>query len=145
MAYMLKDSIGYRTNLIATTVKTNFTKVLQSKFGIAAEQFATLKIIDEEGTVSQTQIAELLEKDKTTVGRSIESLVKKELICIENVKNDRRANRVSLSKKGKEILNSAMPISKTFNENLKSKLSKEELETFLKVLDVIHEESKNIK
>lgn len=145
MPYLLKDSIGYRTNLIATAVKMNFTKVLQSKFSIAAEQFATLKIIDEEGSVTQTRIAELLEKDKTTVGRSIESLLKKELINIENVQNDRRANKVSLSVKGQVTLNNAVPISKRFNDNLKSKLNKEEIEIFFKVLDIIHEESKNIK
>lgn len=33
MEYMLKDSIGYRINLVATTIKTNFTKLLQPTCG----------------------------------------------------------------------------------------------------------------
>ena len=144
MAYMLKDSIGFRINLVATTLKTNFTKLLQPKCGIAAEQFATLKIIKEDSDVTQTRIAELLGKDKTTVGRSIESLLKKGLLAREDVESDRRANRVSLTQKAEQILESAIPIAQKFNENIRSKFSKEEIENFFKVLDTILEESQNM-
>ena len=144
MAYMLKDSIGYRLNLVATTLKTNFTKVLQHECGIAAEQFATLKIIQEDSDVTQTRIAELLAKDKTTVGRSIESLLKKGLLEREDVESDKRANKVLLTKKAEQILQTAIPISKNFNETVRSKLSKEEVDTFFKVMDTILQESKNI-
>ncbi len=144
MAYMLKDSIGYRINLVATTIKTNFTKVLQAKCGIAAEQFATLKIIKEDNDVTQTRIAELIGKDKTTVGRSIESLLKKGLLAREDVESDRRANRVFLTPKAEQILEVAIPIAQNFNETVKSKLSKDEVEIFFKVLDTILEESKKM-
>lgn len=142
MAYMLKDSIGFRINLVATTIKTNFTKLLQPECGIAAEQFATLKIIQEDSDVTQTRIAELLGKDKTTVGRSIESLLKKDLLAREDVKSDRRANRVFLTQKADVILESAIPIAQNFNKTVKSKLSKNEIEIFFKVLDTILLESK---
>ncbi|MBU0631430.1 MarR family winged helix-turn-helix transcriptional regulator [bacterium] len=145
MVYMLKDSIGYRINLVATTIKTNFTKLLQAECGIAAEQYATLKIISEDNEVTQTRIAELLGKDKTTIGRSIESLLKKGLLFIEDVESDRRANRVSLTPKAEEILKSAIPMALKFNETVKSKLTKNEVEIFFKVLDIILEESKNMK
>lgn len=145
MQYMLKNSIGYRINLVATTIKTNFTKLLQPTCGIAAEQFATLKIISEDNEVTQTRIAELIGKDKTTVGRSIDSLLKKGLLVREDIESDRRANRVFLTKKAEEILESAIPIAQKFNETVKSKLSKEELEIFFKVLDIIFQESQNMK
>lgn len=145
MEYTLKNSIGYRINLVATTIKTNFTKLLRAECAIAAEQFATLKIIDEDHEVTQTRIAELLGKDKTTVGRSIESLFKKGLLYIEDVESDRRANRVSLTPKAEQILKSAVPIAHKFNESVRSKLTQNEIETFFKVLDTIFEESKNMK
>jgi len=144
MPYLLKDSIGYRTNLAATTLKTNFTKLLQPAFNIAAEQFATLKIISEDNEVTQTQIAERLGKNKTTVGRSINSLITKEMIDKRDEKSDRRANNISLTQKGEDILNAAIPIAKNFNESVKNKLTKEDIETFFKVLDIILEESKNM-
>jgi len=144
MAYMLKDSIGYRINLVATTMKTNFTKLLQPAYGVAAEQFATLKIISEDHEVTQTQIAELLGKDKTTVGRSIDSLLKKGLLIREDLQSDKRANRISLTPQAEQILKSAIPMAQKFNEAIKSKLTENEIETFFKVLDTILEKSKKV-
>lgn len=144
MPYMLKDSIGYRTNLTATTLKSRFSKLFKP-YGIAAEQFATLKIISEDNEVTQTKIAELLGKNKTTVGRAIDALLKKGLICRQDIENDRRANRIALTPKGEEILSSTVPIAQKFNEAVKSKLDKQEIETFFKVLDIVLDISKDIK
>ncbi len=144
MAYVLKDSIGYRINLVATTMKTNFTKLLQPAYGVAAEQFATLKIVSEDNEVTQTQIAELLGKDKTTVGRSIDSLFKKGLLVREDLQSDKRANRISLTPQAEQILKSAIPMAQEFNEAIKNKLTENEIETFFKVLDTILENSKKV-
>ncbi|MDH4943764.1 MarR family transcriptional regulator [Sulfurimonas sp. C5] len=145
MSYTLENSIGYQTNLVATMLKTSFTKLLQPRFGIAAEQFATLKIIDEDQEVTQTQMAEMLGKDKTTVGRSIESLIKKDLLKREDCSLDKRANRISLTPKAKEILEQAVPLAHKVNEAIKAKLSEEELESYFRVLDIILQESKNFE
>ncbi|QOP41130.1 MarR family winged helix-turn-helix transcriptional regulator [Sulfurimonas marina] len=145
MSYSLETSIGYQTNLVATILKTSFTKLIQPRFGIAAEQFATLKIINEEQEISQTKIAELLGKDKTTVGRSIESLIKKGLLKREECYIDKRANRVSLTPEAKEILAGANKIAFQYNEGLKQKITEKELEVYFKVLNTILQESKNIE
>jgi DNA-binding MarR family transcriptional regulator len=144
MAYMLRDSMGFRINLVATTLKTNLTKLLQPTCGIAAEQFATLKIIDEDSEVTQTSIAECLGKDKTTVGRSIDSLIKKGMVDKRYEKADRRANKISLTQVGKDVLRTALPTAQNFNENIKSQLTEEEVETFFKVLDTMLKTSKKI-
>ncbi|WP_304543380.1 MarR family winged helix-turn-helix transcriptional regulator [Sulfurimonas microaerophilic] len=145
MSYKLESSIGYQTNLVATILKTSFTKLIQPRFGIAAEQFATLKIINEEQDVTQTKIADLLGKDKTTVGRSIESLIKKGLLIREESVMDKRANRVFLTPEAKEILAGANKIGLQYNEALKEKISEKELEVYFKVLKTILQESKNIE
>ena len=143
-SYLLKDSIGYHTNLTGVTLKTAFSKFL-SPYGIAAEQFATLKIISEDNMVTQTRIAELLGKDKTTVGRAIEALVKKELLSREDAKNDCRANIVSLTPKAQKLLQATVPIAQQFNEAIASQLTDEELKTYFKVLDTIVQTSKNFQ
>lgn len=145
MSYTLKSSLGYQTNLAATVLKTNFTKLIQPKFGIAAEQFATLKILSDDKEVTQTQLAELLGKDKTTVGRSIESLTKKGLLRREGVQNDKRANKIVLTSQAKNILAEATPLAEKFNEAVKAKFTQEEIEIYFKVLDTILQESQNIE
>jgi DNA-binding MarR family transcriptional regulator len=141
---MLKDSIGYRASLAATTLKSRFAKLLSPQ-GIAPEQFATLKIISEDNEVTQTRIAELLAKNKTTVGRSIDALVQKGLIDRQDIENDRRANLITLTAKGEEVLRLAIPIAQKFNETVKSKFDQKEIETFFKVLDLIIELSQDTK
>ena len=142
MSYMLKDSIGYRASLAVTTLKSRFAKLL-NPYGIAPEQFATLKIISEDNEVTQTRIAELLAKNKTTVGRSIDALVQKGLIARQDIENDRRANLITLTVKGEEVLKLATPIAQNFNETVKSKLDQKEIETFFKVLDLMMELSQD--
>lgn len=143
MTYMLKDSMGYRINLAATILRTAFTKTLQPICGIAAEQFATLKIIDENRDVTQTFIAECLKKDKTTIGRSIESLIKKGLINKRYERSDKRACNISLTQAGRDILQMALPVAEDFNKNIKNKFSKEEVEIFFTILDTILEKKEN--
>merc|ERR1711879_224612 len=103
--YALKDSITYRLIRSSNSIVQSLNKKL-SPYEIAVEQRATLEIIKFEPDVNQTKIAKLLGKDKTTISRSLNSLEKKGLIQRENdVINDKRSNKILLTKKGEEIQN----------------------------------------
>lgn len=135
MKYALKDSIAYRLIRSSNSVVQNLNKKLQP-FDIAIEQRATLEIIKFEPDVNQTKIAELLGKDKATISRSLNSLEKKELIIrVNDTNNDKRSNKIFLTKKGEEILEQTFPEVTTFRESLNSKITKQELENFFKILD----------
>jgi DNA-binding MarR family transcriptional regulator len=140
MDYKLKDSLGYKINLTATLLKTEFTKQLKPKCAIAAEQFATLQIIHEDDQVTQTQIAERLGKNKTTIGRSIDSLIKKGLIVKSYTQEDKRAHKIALTPKGEEILAKAVPLAHGLNTSLKSKFAPHEIEIFFNILNTIYNE-----
>jgi DNA-binding MarR family transcriptional regulator len=137
---MLKDSLGYKINLTATLLKTEFTKRLKPKCGIATEQFATLQIISEDDQITQTKIAERLGKNKTTIGRSIDSLIKKGLLVKQYTQDDKRVHRISLTSQAQEILENAVPLAQNFNTFLKSKFTQEELKIFFKMLETLSEE-----
>lgn len=135
MKYALKDSIAYRLIRSSNSVVQSLNKKLQP-FDIAIEQRATLEIIKFEPDVNQTKIAELLGKDKGTISRSLNSLEKKELIIrVNDTDNDKRSNKIFLTKKGEEILEQTFPEVTTFRESLNSKISNQELENFFKILD----------
>lgn len=134
MAYALKNSIAYRFIKAANTVNNRLNKKL-SPFNIAIEQRATLEIIKFEKNVNQTKIAELLGKDKTTISRSLNSLQKKGLIKKSEVSEDKRSNKVELTKTGEMILNDTIEEVHLYRESLNNKLSKEEVDTFFRILD----------
>lgn len=134
MNYALKDSIAYRFIRSANSVNQTLNKKL-SPYGIAIEQRATLEIIRFEPEVNQTTIANLLGKDKTTVSRSLNSLEKKGLIKKSEISDDKRSNKVELTKEGEEILEDTLKVITSYRESLNSKLTKEELEVFFKIID----------
>lgn len=134
MGYALKDSIAYRFIRGANSVNQTLNKKLSS-YGIAIEQRATLEIIKFEPHVNQTTIANLLGKDKTTVSRSLNSLEKKGLIKKSEISDDKRSNKVALTKEGEAILEETTQEVTSYREYLNSKLTQEEIEAFFKIID----------
>ncbi len=134
MKYALKDSIAYRLIRSSNNVVYTLNRTLLP-YDIAIEQRATLEIIKFEPDVNQTKIAKLLGKDKATISRSLSSLEKKELITRVNDANNKRSNKISLTKKGEEILEATIQSITSFREGLRSEISEEEHEMFFNILD----------
>lgn len=134
MSYALKNSIAYRFIRGANSVNKTLNKNL-SPYNIAIEQRATLEIIKFETNVNQTTIANLLGKDKTTISRSLNSLEKKGLIQKSESLGDKRSNNVELTPAGELILEDTIDEVTRYRESLNEKLTKEELESFFKIID----------
>ncbi|HMV15109.1 MAG TPA: MarR family transcriptional regulator [Chitinophagales bacterium] len=88
---------------------------LQRKFNehevdITVDQWVVLFELHQHGTQNQVSLCEHCAKDAPTITRIIELLVKKELIVREACTNDRRKYNISLSKKGKTLIQRLLPI-----------------------------------
>ena len=88
---------------------------LQRKFNehevdITVDQWVVLFELHQHGTQNQVSLCEHCAKDAPTITRIIELLVKKELITREACTNDRRKYNISLSKKGKTLIQRLLPI-----------------------------------
>ena len=134
MAYELEKSLGFKINQAANRINNKFSKLL-NQFDIAPEQRATLEIIKYEKDVNQTKIANMLGKDKTTISRTLNTLENKNLITKSQI--DKRTNLIQLTKKGEEILNDSFSSVRDFRKNLTSKLSEEELNQLISLLEKV--------
>lgn len=134
MNHALKNSIAYRFIRGANSVNKTLNKKL-SPYNIAIEQRATLEIIKFEANVNQVTIANLLGKDKTTISRSLNSLEKKGLIKKSETLEDKRHNKVELTKAGELILEDTIDEVTSFRESLNEKLTAQEVEMFFKIVD----------
>lgn len=134
MSEILNSSIGFNINVVANAIRSSFAQFLKP-YSIAPEQFATLSILKSNPNITQTQIAQIMYRDKTTVTRMIESLIKKELIVKEQLRSDRRVYNIKLSEKGerltKELEGIVTPVIKAQREQF----SKEELTLFFDILN----------
>lgn len=138
MDYVLSNSISFRLSRVASVLHAGFSKCLD-EYGIAPEQFGTLRIISEDGNITQSEIAEILAKGKPTVSRALDALEKKGLIVRESNQEDRRIKPIRLTQKGQEVLDRVVPRARQFNDAIKARLTPVEIETFFRVLDTIVE------
>ena len=134
MSYELEKSIGFKINQTANKLNNKYNQLLQS-FDIAPEQRATLEIIKYEIDVTQTKIANILGKDKTTISRTLNSLENKGFII--KSQKDKRTNLIEITQKGEDILNESSSCVKTFRKNLTSKLDNEEINKLIILLEKV--------
>lgn len=87
---------------------------------------------------TQQELAEFLEKDKTTIARIVNSMEKSSLIVRVSNKEDKRSKGIYLTQQGKEIRASfVQAIQKTLEEATQG-IAEEDIETTKKVLINIH-------
>ena len=85
----------------------------------------------------QTDLANYSFRDKPTVSRIIDLLVRKNVVTRTPDKMDGRRFLISLTLKGKQLVEKAYPIVVASREKGWTNLSEEEYETLVKTLDKI--------
>ncbi|MDA3946645.1 MAG: MarR family transcriptional regulator [Helicobacteraceae bacterium] len=138
MEYSLRSSLGFRLNNVSNKIHAMFAKKTEP-YGIAPEQFAAMKMISEDGEVTQSKIATMLAKAKPTVSRTVDALEKKGLITRDEDDTDRRVKYIRLTEEGQKVLNAVIPMAKSFNETIYSQFTTQEIETFFHVLETIND------
>ncbi len=138
MEYKLRNSIGFRLNNISNRIHAMFAKGIEP-YGIAPEQFAAMKMVSEDGEMTQSKIAVMLAKAKPTVSRTLDALEKKGFITRDEADADRRIKHIHLTQEGREVLDTVIPMAQSFNDTLYAQLTPQEIETFFRVLDTIGE------
>lgn len=113
-------------------------KLEQQGLGLSKEQFIVLHHLEEEDK-AQSMLAMITERDKGSLTRLVQSLEKKELVKRKVCPNDSRVNRVSITEKGRAILEQTKPIFKEVFNVLEAGISEEEKAIVDRVLQKLRE------
>ena len=136
MEYKPQNALGYQISLTALMVRHEFGRRI-THLKVAPEQFGIMCLIKEHPALTQTEIAQMLCKNKTTVTRMMDALVKKGLITKEWNREDRRTQRIEITPKGQETLEKALPIAADMASDLKGMFKEEHTDIVLEALDKI--------
>ena len=131
--HKLEDSLGFQVNMAANAMKNRFNTFLKP-YGLTSEQYGIMKSIERNPDVTPTQLSEISFKDKTTITRMIDTLVKNNLLLRIPKADDRRAYKIQWSSEGEKIMKEILPMTEDINNKIRSQFSSDELETFLKIL-----------
>ncbi|WP_024954819.1 MarR family winged helix-turn-helix transcriptional regulator [Sulfurospirillum arcachonense] len=134
----LVSCIGFQLKL-TKNIMENEHNIYLKKFGISSEQGLLLKLVYEMPGCTQTQISEVLHKDKTTITRMIDCLVKKDALVRKNSEEDRRVYKIYVTKKTANNIEELAPIFEKREKELREIVDEKDYETTLRVLNQIKE------
>ena len=129
--------LGTALQAIGKKIRTGFS---EENMLIQPNQFALLSFISKDKDVIQTELATLLDRDKSAVLREIDILEENGLVKRVNDAVDRRKKFVIITDKGKKVLKHGTILLDKIMNGLLEGLPEKEKEIFDKVL--VHLEEK---
>jgi len=90
------------------------------------EQLVLLLIISREKGINQKELAHKLDRDKTSIARSISKLEKNHKLVRIQTAEDKRINNLYLTKEGVQLLEDIYPVFNMVRQQLKEGFTQEE-------------------
>lgn len=102
---------------------------------VSAEEWAILLILWSKGEQTPTALADVTFRDRTTITRLIDQMVKKQFVVREHDEKDRRRVLIKASDKGQALKDELVPIAKSMIATATSGISPQDIETTVKTLN----------
>jgi MarR family transcriptional repressor of mepA len=133
----LKNSLQFKLGAVTKVVfKKMNAELVNEGIPVLAEQLPILMVVYfQEHAMTQQDIANILQKDKAGIQRSVQTLHKDGFLKIESDIEDKRKNMISLTPSGKFVCERIQALAITFNSQIMEHFSEEEWGTFLGYLD----------
>lgn len=135
---LLIKKIAVDINILNCSLIKIFSKELsKNNINLTPEQYLVMDILWDQGTLSQQTIADIIQKDKNSVTKFIDSLEKKGLVSRMVNKNDRRINNIIVSEEGLKLKDKTTEVAINMMQNVLADISEDDLLIFDKVMNQI--------
>lgn len=134
--YELEEQVGHllrRANQRHTGI---FAAAMQAS-DLTPMQFAVLVKVSDEREVSQNALGRLTAMDPATVQGVVKRLVQRKLIEAKPDPHDRRRHLLTLSNKGRKLLQSSIPVAQRISEETLAPLSANQKKQLVRLLGKI--------
>jgi MarR family 2-MHQ and catechol resistance regulon transcriptional repressor len=131
IGYMLAQTMRAYKNMITATLKEN-------KYGLSFEQYVMMMILSMEKGPTQQDLANQLQKDKSSILRHTDVLIKKQYVGRVPDKNDKRMKKLYLTTSGTEMIIRLKALAREVEGRLLHGINAAEVNTFMDVLGKIH-------
>ena len=129
--YRLDDQVGYLMRRASQRHLSIFARTID---GLTPMQFATLARLSEAGALSQNALGRLVAMDAATIKGVVDRLGRNGLVGTENDKTDRRRTIVSLTAKGRGMLDDLVAVAEGVSAETLAPLSENEQAMFMHLL-----------
>lgn len=140
---LLSKEIVVYLNLAGCRVKQYTSNLLRkNNINLTPEQFLTIDILWNQGAMSQTSLAEQMQKDKNSITQLVDALESKGLVNRVRDRNDRRSNTVVITDKAERIKDETKQFGVSMLDEMLRDIDEKELRSFLATLKKITEAMK---
>ena len=133
---MLPDLLGYHLRRAQSAVFQDFAASIDGA-NVTPGQFGVLALIEANSGLSQTQLAEILGIDRSTLVAVIDKLERQGLVERAARPNDRRSHALKLSRQGQSRFEALARLVKKHEACMARRLSSRERETLIELLERI--------
>lgn len=132
---LLIKKIAVYINVLNCSLIKYFAKELsRNDINLTPEQYLVMDILWDADVMSQQAIADIIQKDKNSVTKFIDSLEKKGLVYRAVNKEDRRVNNIIVSEEGKKLKTKTTEVAIKMMRNVLNNIKEEDLLVFDKVM-----------
>ncbi|BCH34420.1 MarR family transcriptional regulator [Mesorhizobium sp. L-8-10] len=125
-ALALEGFLPYRLNHLADAVSREFQKIYKQRHGLTRPEWRTLATLGQFGTMTATAIGEHSSMHKTKVSRAVAELERRKWLQRTSDPNDRRVERLVLTRAGDKVYRELVPVAKGFEAAVFNKMNEAE-------------------
>ena len=134
----LSDNIPYLIGDIEHRAYQQISAIFRkNRIEATIEQFTVLSTLWYEDGLKQQELAARLNRDKTTITRNIDTMVRKEMVVKEADTSDRRVYRIYLSDSGRRLQEKLMQLTGPVYLKMMKGLRKDEITAGINILNKI--------
>lgn len=134
---LIKKIAVYINILNCSLIKYFAKELMKNDINLTPEQYLVMDILWDEGVMSQQTIADIIQKDKNSVTKFIDSLEKKGLVYRSVNSNDRRVNDIIVSDEGMKLKYRTTEVAINMMRNVLANIEEKELVVFDNVMNKI--------
>ena len=132
---LLSKEVAVELNLTGCKLKQFIAaKLRKMEVPLTPEQFILIDLLWNQGSMSQQQLADQMQKDKNSVTKLVDALERKGFVVREQNRQDRRSNTLVLTEKAEALKHGAKQKGISILDEMLVGISEEELRSFLVTL-----------
>ena len=127
------NTLGTLVNEVAHLLRTHIDRRVEP-YNLTRAKWLALGVLDRRDGITQTELADYLELDKSTIGRLLDRLEERGFIRREKDPNDRRVFRIFIAKTAYPVLTELEQVADGVRAQALSGISEEDNEKLLALL-----------
>jgi DNA-binding MarR family transcriptional regulator len=139
----LSGFLPYRLSVLSNRISRAIANAYEKRFSLTIPEWRVMAIVGDEPELSATEVARRGAMDKVAVSRAVTKLIKAGRLKQVFAADDRRRSILSLTVEGRRVYNQVVPIARSFEDAVLTKISKRDratLNDILSKLTVIEDE-----